>query len=146
MEASRLTVRAGLAAVEGRQSDALGDYREALRLWRDVGLLWDALCGLDFAILMGMRDDEARATAERTREILTQLGARPFLPRLEAVLGAEAPRVATAHDGSKEPALGSMQEGLGTALTAAELCRRHLPPLADRRARPRGLMGQAPIG
>ena len=114
MEASRLTVRAGIAAVEGRQSEALGDYREALRLWRDVGLLWDeALCGLDFAILVGMRDDEARATVERTAEILTQLGARPFLARLEAVLGSSAPRAATATLSSEEPASGSLREVVG---------------------------------
>ena len=73
MEASRLTVRAGIGALEGRHDEALGAYREALGLWRDLGLVWDeALCGLDVAMLMGVRDDEALATVERTRNLLTQ--------------------------------------------------------------------------
>ena len=94
MEASRLTVRAGIAAVEGHRSEALGPYREALALWRDTGLiLEEALCGLDFTMLVGIEDDEARAAAERAREILTQLGARPFLARLDAITASEpAPR------------------------------------------------------
>ena len=103
MEASRLTVRAGIAALEGRHDEALGAYREALRLWRDLGLVWDeAQCGLDVAMLMGIQDDEVLATVERTRNLLTQLGARPFLARLEAVLGPESPMKATGRDATPE--------------------------------------------
>ena len=113
MEASRLTVRAGIGALEGRHDEALGAYREALGLWRDLGLVWDeALCGLDVAMLMGVGDDEVLATVERTRTILTQLGARPFLARLEAVLGAESLITTTMPDGTPDSA-GAMREVVG---------------------------------
>ncbi len=95
LEADRKTIRAGIAALEGRPSDALALYREALRAWRDLGLAWDeALCGIDMATLLDPEEPEIRAAAESSREILTRLGAKPFLERLEAALarsGAGAP-------------------------------------------------------
>ena len=38
IEADRKTIRAGIAALEGRAVDALALYREALRAWRDLGV------------------------------------------------------------------------------------------------------------
>jgi hypothetical protein len=87
IEASRRTIRAGLAALEGRPAEALPLYRDALRSWRDLGLLWDeALCGLDMAQLLDPSEPQVMAAAERSREILVRLGAVPFIARLDAAL------------------------------------------------------------
>src|SRR5205085_8328149 len=79
LEADRTTIRAGIAALEGRIGDALGLYRQALRAWRDLGLPWDeALCAIDMATLLDPSESEVRAAAEAGRAILVRLGARPF--------------------------------------------------------------------
>ena len=83
-----MTIRAGLAALEGRAADALGQYREALRGWHDLGLAWDeALTGIDMATLLEPSEAEVRAAAESSRQILVRLGAKPFLERLDAAMG-----------------------------------------------------------
>ncbi len=83
----RMTIRAGIAALEGRPAEAILLYREALRAWRDAGLAWDeALCGIDMATLLDPTDPEVRAAAESAREILVRLEARPFIARLDAAM------------------------------------------------------------
>jgi tetratricopeptide (TPR) repeat protein len=87
LEAGRTTIRAGIAALEGRTGDALALYREALRAWRDLGLPWDeALCAVDMATVLDPAEPEVRAAAETAREILTRLGAKPILERMEAAM------------------------------------------------------------
>jgi tetratricopeptide (TPR) repeat protein len=84
MASVRLTGEAGLASLEGgRRDEAAIAYARALDAWRALDSPLDlALCGLDRAILRvpgsasGDEDDEARA-------ILTELGATPFLARLD---------------------------------------------------------------
>jgi hypothetical protein len=89
VEIRRVTVRAGLAALEGRTADALAMYREALQGWRDTRLPWDeALTGIDMATLLDPADAEVRAAAASAREILVRLGANPFVARLDAALAA----------------------------------------------------------
>jgi class 3 adenylate cyclase len=82
-----VTLRAGLAALEGRRSEAVAGYREALRGWRALGLAFDeALCALDLAILLAPTEREmaeAPAAVAAARETLTRLGAAPLLARLE---------------------------------------------------------------
>ena len=93
VEADRRTIRAGLAALEGRPADVLALHREALRGWRDLGLAWDeALCGLDMASLLDPADPEVRAAADAAREILVRLGAAPFIARLDAALARSSDR------------------------------------------------------
>jgi class 3 adenylate cyclase/tetratricopeptide (TPR) repeat protein len=93
VEADRRTIRAGIAALEGRSADALTLYREALRAWRDLGLAWDeALCGLDMATLLEPADPEVRAAAAAAREILVRLEAAPFIARLDAALARSSDR------------------------------------------------------
>ncbi len=88
LEADRATIRAGIAALEGRASEALNLYRVALAVWRDLGLTWDeALCGLDMALLLDPAETEVRAAAERARETFTRLGAAPFVARLADAIG-----------------------------------------------------------
>jgi hypothetical protein len=84
IEADRTVLRAGLAALAGRTTEALAGYRDALRSWRDLGLPWDeALAGIDMAMLLDPADPDVAAAVESSRAILERLGARPFLERLD---------------------------------------------------------------
>ena len=97
--ADRMTLRAGLAALEGRGDDAARLYRESLRAWRELGLPWDeALCALDMATLLDPAEPEVRAAAEAARAILTRLRAMPFLDRLDAALARSSSVTASAPD------------------------------------------------
>ncbi len=81
----RRTIRAGLAALEDPNGEALALFRAALRDWRELGLAWEeALCGIDMATLLDPALPDVQAAIESAREILTHLQARPFLDRLEA--------------------------------------------------------------
>ncbi|CAN5583094.1 hypothetical protein BH23CHL7_BH23CHL7_16130 [soil metagenome] len=85
--ARRATMRAGIAALEGRPAEALDLYREALRGWRSGHAAWDeALTGLDMATLLDPAEPEVAAVVTSTRTILEALGARPYLERLEAAV------------------------------------------------------------
>ena len=87
IDADRATLRAGIAALEGRTSEALAGYRQVLGTWRDLGLVWDeALCAIDMATLLDPADPEVRAAGEAAREILVRLRAAPFIERLDAAL------------------------------------------------------------
>ena len=87
VEARRLTIRAGLAAADGRRADALAVYRDALRRWRELGLVFDeALACIDMATLLDVDEPEVSAAADSAREILERLGAKPLLARLEAAM------------------------------------------------------------
>ena len=91
----RATVQAGLVALDGRHADALALYREALGGWHEIGLPMDeALTAIDMAMLLDPAEPEVRAAADRARETLARLGAKPFLERLETAmartLGASA--------------------------------------------------------
>ena len=91
VEIHRATLRAGLAAMDGRGAEALGLYREALRDLHDLGLPWDqALTAIDMATLLGPAEPEVRAAADTARTILVGFGARPFVDRLDAALARSA--------------------------------------------------------
>jgi class 3 adenylate cyclase/tetratricopeptide (TPR) repeat protein len=84
VDIDRTTLHAGIAAIERRSGDALALYRQALERWRGADLLWEeALCGLDMATLLDPAEPEVRAAAGRAREILVELGAKPFVDRLD---------------------------------------------------------------
>jgi hypothetical protein len=82
-----VTLRAGVAALEGRRFDAVAGYREALRGWRALGLTFDeALAGPDLATVLNPSEremTESPAVIDAARTTFTQLGARPFADRLE---------------------------------------------------------------
>jgi len=87
----RVALRAGLAALEGRATDAHAGYRDALDSWRDLGLEWDeALTGLEMATVLDHRQPDVAAAIARSREIFQRLRARPFLERLSTAGGAGA--------------------------------------------------------
>jgi len=82
------TIRAGIAALEGRRTDAIAGYRDVLRGWRAAGLAFDeALAAVDMATVLAPSEremPEASAAIDEARATLTRLGATPFLERLEA--------------------------------------------------------------
>jgi hypothetical protein len=110
LEADRVCLGAGIAALEGRTVDVLAGYREALRAYRQLGLAFDeALAGIDMAILLGPSEREAAdvaAAIATARETLTRLGAAPFLARLEAAVA-----------GGSQPALREAEPGRSAAVT-----------------------------
>jgi hypothetical protein len=89
VEARRITIEAGVAALQGRTAEARGLYREALGIWRTSHCVWDeALTGLDMAELLGPAEREVAEVVASTRAILERLGARPYLARLDAAISA----------------------------------------------------------
>ena len=97
IEASRVTIRAGLAALAGHAAEALVLYRDALAAWRDLGLAWDeALTGMDMAILLDPADPEVAAAADTAREILVRLEAAPLIKKLDEALTTRPNEPATA--------------------------------------------------
>jgi hypothetical protein len=87
-DALRLTMEAGLAALRGSTDEALHLYGRAGDDWRALGLRWDeALLGIDMAVLLDHGLPDVTEAIARSRAILTELGARPFLERLEAAMG-----------------------------------------------------------
>jgi len=99
-DARQATVKAGIAAVEGRSAEALTLYRDALRDWRAAHAVWDdAMTGLDMALLLDPAEPDVAAAIKSTREILERLAAKPYLERLEAAASrapAPAPPARTA--------------------------------------------------
>ena len=103
IEASRRTIRATIAGMEGRASEAGAGFREAARQWRDLGLQFDlALCHLDLLATIGSGASGARAAADEARLILMELQAEPFLKLLET-LEQRPGVIAVERTGSMEP-------------------------------------------
>ena len=102
------TLRAGIAAIEGRRADAISGYRETLRGWRQLGLAFDeAMAALDMAILLAPTEREmaeASTAIEAARETLSRIGARPLLTRLEAAQAVTASPAVTANRAPVAPA------------------------------------------
>jgi hypothetical protein len=100
VELRRTTIRAGIRALEGGSAEALTLYREALRGWHDLGLVWDeTLTALDMATLLDPSLPEVQAAADGARATLARLGAKPYLERLEAAMSR--PSEPTAASGSR---------------------------------------------
>ena len=82
VEARRDTLRAGIAALEGRPAEALPLYRDALRNWRSAGAVWDE-------VLTGISDGAAarprRSAGGRDHCVDTR---HPRAPARQAVPGA----------------------------------------------------------
>ncbi len=94
VDARRATMKAGVAAAEGRSSEAVALYRDALERWRTVHGRWDeALTGVDMVTLMDPAQPEVAAVIAPTRAILEGLRAQPFLERLDTAIARGAPRL-----------------------------------------------------
>ncbi len=83
----RRIATAGLAALDGRPAEALEGYVAGLREHRAMGTRWELACtAIDMAVALGPGVPEVLAAAEEARAILEELGAAPFLARLDAAL------------------------------------------------------------
>ena len=86
LAADRSLLRGGIAALSGEADEAVRAYRDALGAYRALGLRWDvALCALDM-IEMLPDEAEARDAADDARVVMEELGAVPFLARIDAAL------------------------------------------------------------
>jgi tetratricopeptide (TPR) repeat protein len=93
VEAHRASILGGLAVLDGRSADAMTHYRNATRRFRDLGVpVHEAFTAIEMATLLDPTDPEVRATTEAAREILTRVGAKPFLEHLEAAVRRSLPR------------------------------------------------------
>jgi class 3 adenylate cyclase/tetratricopeptide (TPR) repeat protein len=80
-------LRAGLAALDGRHTDALREARAVSGEYGRLGLPWrQALAAVMLLSTIGAGEAEVRGAAESARETLARLGAKPFLERLDAAL------------------------------------------------------------
>jgi class 3 adenylate cyclase/tetratricopeptide (TPR) repeat protein len=87
IDARRTSIRAGLAALDGRSADALPLYRDAIRRFRDLGLPVDeAFTAIEMASLLDPAEPEVAVAVESAREILVRLEAAPFIARLDAAI------------------------------------------------------------
>ena len=85
-QAFRTWARAGFAALEGRVDEAVAGFADADARFDEVSAqLPRAEAALDAVILLPDRP-ELRPAAERARETFQQVGARPYLDRLEQAL------------------------------------------------------------
>ena len=88
----RLSLRASLAAIDGRRDEAVAGYREATRLSRELddplGLA-DTL--LDAIMTLGPTDPEAAGFAAEARLVYERRGARALLARLDEALAVSPP-------------------------------------------------------
>ena len=103
---ARLAAMEGaLAAVEGRRADARAHHLEALRLYRELGLVWHvAGTGLDAIVADALEPAERQRVADEARAIFERLGARPYLAQLEAALSGVTATEARAPDRSRSSA------------------------------------------
>ena len=112
--AIRRSLEAGLAALEGRGSEAAEGYRSAAATLRELDLPFDlGLCLLEFATLVGPDVPAARAAAVEAGEIFTRLGSPPLLERLrigverwshQEAAGSASVAAGGPSDGSASPA------------------------------------------
>jgi tetratricopeptide (TPR) repeat protein len=87
VDARRVTIEGGIAALEGRRAEALSLYRDAIQKWRDLRQPWDeALTVIGAATVLGVDDPEIRRAAAQTREFLVRVRAAPFVQRLDAAI------------------------------------------------------------
>jgi class 3 adenylate cyclase/tetratricopeptide (TPR) repeat protein len=75
---------AAIAALEGRAAEALTLYQRARAVRRELGLRFEeALLGVDMATVLDTTLPEVAEAIEQSRTVLAELGAKPFLARLE---------------------------------------------------------------
>ncbi|MFI5255105.1 MAG: ATP-binding protein, partial [Candidatus Limnocylindrales bacterium] len=104
IEAVRLGLRAGIAALEGNAGEALGLYRETLRVWRDLDVHYEgALVGMTMALLLDPAEPEVAEAGRSAREVLARLGASTLLAQLDAAPAAREPSPAKHRANARVP-------------------------------------------
>ncbi len=101
----REAMEAGLAALEGRRTEAVAGFRDTARLLGEAGLVLEvALNGLLSVLLLGRDDPDAIGFANEARQIFDRLGARPFIRQLDEALAGADEREAVSAPVSREVA------------------------------------------
>jgi hypothetical protein len=99
VDAWRGVIRAGLAALGGNVGGSIGLFQAALGELKAIDIPFEeALAAIVMVSVLDSGQPEVRAAAERAREILVGLRARPFLDQLEAALARAPEREPTAAD------------------------------------------------
>jgi len=84
VEATRLALHGGLAALERRDAEAVRMYRDARRTFTELDLPWNlALAGLDMAHCLPHDLPEVVEARAESRRILVRLGAKALLDQLD---------------------------------------------------------------
>ncbi len=90
IDVERLTIEAGIDALEGRTAESVSGYRRALSIWGEMGLPWDQAWATWTAVeVLGPSVPEARAWGAAARNILEQLDAHAVIAHLDRALGTE---------------------------------------------------------
>jgi class 3 adenylate cyclase/tetratricopeptide (TPR) repeat protein len=85
--AQRRAMQAGIDALDGRRTEAVAGYRQAVRELDELGAVLDSvLTAIDMAAALGPAEPEVRTQIERARATVERIGARPLLDRLDAVM------------------------------------------------------------
>jgi hypothetical protein len=102
IEAERAGMRAAIAALAGREQEAVVGFRDTLARWRDLGCDFDfALTAIDAAAL-GLAGGELAASIDQARSILGRLRARPILGRLDEALAIRPAPVSAPRPGANQ--------------------------------------------
>jgi tetratricopeptide (TPR) repeat protein len=105
--------QAALAALRGRRGEALAEFLDTVRRWRELGLEFEAaMCGLSLVTMLGPSDPEARAVAADAGAVFERLRAQPLMKLLDTAMHA-VPRVPDPRPGSarvEEPTLRASSE------------------------------------
>jgi class 3 adenylate cyclase/tetratricopeptide (TPR) repeat protein len=87
LDASRVELEAGIAALEGRADEAAEQFVHAQQRFAETGAVFErAFCQLTMAALLPSARPEVGAAAEDARAVFTRLRAVPFLARLDELL------------------------------------------------------------
>ena len=85
--AQRRAMQAGIDGLEGRRTDALAGYRQAIRDLDELGAVLDAVyTAIDMAAALGPSEPEVQTQIDRARATLERLRAKALLDRLDAVM------------------------------------------------------------
>jgi class 3 adenylate cyclase len=89
LDATRMTLEAGIAALSGKRDDAINGFGEAARLFRELDLPFAlAVTLLDMIATLGPELPATRSAADEAREVLTRLRANALLQRLDELTAA----------------------------------------------------------
>ena len=89
LDLDQRVMESSLAALRGQRDEADAGFAACLAMSDRLGLLLErALLAIDMALLLGLDAPGTQEAAERSRAILSQLGAMPFLAKLDAALAA----------------------------------------------------------
>jgi hypothetical protein len=106
-DATVVSLRAGVAALEGRHDEAIRGFRDGVRRFRELGAVFHASqVAVSFAMAVGPSDPEVRTAVEEAREVFSRVGARPWLDRIDAVLSGEVQPILAPSSITEEAPIG----------------------------------------